>query len=654
MSVKVSCPGCGGPIEFKIGSAIVAICPYCRSAVARGDRNVEDLGKVAALADTDSQLEMGLEGKYQGVKFTLTGRTQLRHQAGGTWDEWYAAFTDGRWGWLAEAAGRYYLTFQKKAQNVPAYEDLELDGKLGKYTVAEIGEAKAIAAEGEIPYRFVPGSVYDYADLSGPNGEFGTLDYSEDEPLLYTGKEVTLDDLGVPAKVKPILSHEMRQVEGAQLSCPNCGAGLSLQAPDEAERVTCRSCNSLLDINQGKLNFLKALEASDIEPVLALGSTGELQGTKYVVIGFVVRVVHIEGIDYFWEEYLLYNKRIGFRWLVRSDDHWNYVEPLAPGSVEKTGKNAFWEGKTFKLFQRADAYVVHVLGEFYWKVEVGEAVRASDYICPPHIISREVTYQEDSDERGEVNWSHGTYLPVADVEQAFGVEGLPRPAFSNVAPTQVFGQKRVYLYWAILATAAVLLFIFVNIVSPRRKVYEKTFPAFVPTPNTEQAAVLIEEDKDFQLKGWNNVRVTITATGLDNDWLEVEGDLINKDTDEIQPFAAELGYFHGVEDGESWTEDSREESVYVSSPPSGTYLLRLEAIGDRDRTIQTGGVPPIVRPGGQGGQGSQVTLHVVVEQGVPRFWPWFITFVVISIVPIGVVIYHIWFEKRRWYGSSIE
>src|SRR5438132_11066138 len=100
---QVSCPACGGPVAFKIASAIVAVCPYCRSVVARGDRKIEDLGKVAALADTDSQLEVGMKGRYDGVPFYLTGRTQLGHEAGGTWDEWYAAFRDGRWGWLAAA-----------------------------------------------------------------------------------------------------------------------------------------------------------------------------------------------------------------------------------------------------------------------------------------------------------------------------------------------------------------------------------------------------------------------------------------------------------------------------------------------------------------------------------------------------------------------
>ena len=41
-------------------------------------------------------LDIGLKGRYEGAPFTLTGRTQYRHPAGGVWDEWYAAFDDGR------------------------------------------------------------------------------------------------------------------------------------------------------------------------------------------------------------------------------------------------------------------------------------------------------------------------------------------------------------------------------------------------------------------------------------------------------------------------------------------------------------------------------------------------------------------------------
>src|SRR5207247_8393974 len=113
-----------------------------------------------------------------------------------------------------------------------------------------------------------------------------------------------------------------------------------------------------------------------------------------------------------------------------------------------------------KLFQRAWAEVENVQGEFYWKVEVGEKVRASDFVNPPDILSREVTRgQADDDERGEINWSHGVYLPVDDVERAFQLHGLRRPAFDNVAPNQVFPYSWIYKWWALFAGIAVLLFV---------------------------------------------------------------------------------------------------------------------------------------------------------------------------------------------------
>ena len=51
-ALVANCPACGGPVEFKSGQSIVVICHYCRSAVARTDRDLKDLGKVAEIVDT--------------------------------------------------------------------------------------------------------------------------------------------------------------------------------------------------------------------------------------------------------------------------------------------------------------------------------------------------------------------------------------------------------------------------------------------------------------------------------------------------------------------------------------------------------------------------------------------------------------------------
>src|SRR5215475_9802445 len=128
-TLAANCPSCAGPIEFKSGATIVVVCPFCRSAVARTDRALQDLGKVAELAETGSPLKVGLKGLFKNQRFELTGRAQMGHEMGGVWDEWYATFSNGWVGWLAEAQGRFYLTFYQPlpqgAQILP-FEMLQL------------------------------------------------------------------------------------------------------------------------------------------------------------------------------------------------------------------------------------------------------------------------------------------------------------------------------------------------------------------------------------------------------------------------------------------------------------------------------------------------------------------------------------------------
>ena len=289
MSVLVAnCPSCGAPVEFKSGQSIVVICEYCRSAVARTDRDLKDLGKVAELVETGSPLDVGVRGKWKDVPFELTGRAQLGHEMGGQWDEWYATFSNGWLAWLAEAQGRFYITFQypiPEGVQVPPFDQLQLGQTVSglpwptPLIVAETGRARALGAKGEIPYLLKPGETYYYADLSGIDGAFGTLDYNESPPLVFLGQQVTLADLGITTTRAP--EREERRVGAAHVSCPNCAGPLELRAPDKTERVTCPNCNSLLDVNQGQLQFLKALEKPRFQPVIPIGTVGEVpEGTS--------------------------------------------------------------------------------------------------------------------------------------------------------------------------------------------------------------------------------------------------------------------------------------------------------------------------------------------------------------------------------------
>lgn len=643
MSVLVAnCPSCGAPVEFKSGQSIVVICEFCRSAVARTDRELKDLGKVAELVETGSPLDIGLRGKWKDVPFELTGRAQLGHEMGGQWDEWYATFSNGWLGWLAEAQGRFYLTFQypiPEGVYVPTFEQLQLGQQVPglpwptTLMVAETGRATARGAKGEIPYLLTPGETYYYADLSGVNGAFGTIDYNESPPLIFLGQEVTLAGLGITTTRAP--EREERRVGAAQLGCPNCGGPLELRAPDKTERVTCPNCNSLLDVNQGQLKFLKALEKPWFKPLIPFGSVGEVPEGKMMVIGAMARSVTIEGTKYYWSEYLLYQPQIGFRWLVHSDEHWNYVRAVPPGDVSETTKGADYRGKHYRIFQDAQARVEVVLGEFYWKVETGEQVRGVDYVAPPYILSKEVSTvyitnpndaTKSSRTTGEINWSLGTYVPVQQIEKSFSVSGLPRP--SNIAPNQPYKYWWVYKYWLafilLLGLAGFLSLVFGGFPS---QVYSQTL-TMSPLPNEDGTQVFFSEP--FELKGRRNIRI-VGESPVQNTWVYLEGDLINDETGVVQSFPIEISYYEGVEDGERWSEGGQSNSAYTSALAAGRYVLRLE--GQWERWQQP------------------ATVSVRVEQNVTRGFNFLIALVLLSVGPVLMIIYHIKFERRRWSES---
>lgn len=630
--VQASCPGCGSSITFKIGSSVVLVCEFCRSVVARGDRDPEDLGKIAYLVETDSSLSVGLRGCYQDEPFQLTGRTQFSHEAGGVWNEWYAAFPNDRWGWLAEAQGRFHLTFQQHVPNpevVEPFASLTLGALVftlstpAPLSVTEKGIAHTVSAEGEIPYRLIPGVEHHYADLSGPHGEFATLDYSEDPPLAFVGRKVDVAELGFPHSTT---LQTTRTANAQQLFCPHCGGALALRAPEKTERVTCPSCGSLLDINQGHLKFLHVLDQK-VKPLIPVGTIGHLDGQPpLTVIGFLQRSVEFDDIRYFWEEYLLFHPQLGFRWLVRSDDHWNFVSPVPPGKVTTTSTEARYEKKKFKLYQDATARVEHVLGEFYWRVEVGDTVEAADYIAPPFMLSREIS-GADEKTTGEIAWSLGTYLPLHAVEKAFSLRDLPRPW--KVAPNQPYPHRKVYEHWLqflLLALCLGFFFLFRGAQQPvARQIYQ-----LEPVKAGEESLVRFSDP--FTLKARQNVEISVSPA-IDNSWLDIAGDLINQHTDEAQGFSLAPKYYHGTDSGESWTEGNRSSSVYLSAPEAGIYILGLDVRWGRSES-------------------QPVTFTLTVRQGVARPWHLILTMFALSVIPLIVAILHYRFEQQRWSDSA--
>lgn len=710
MAYRATCPACGAEVLFKKGSSVVVVCEYCHSVVARTDKGVEDFGRVADVVESGSPLDVGLRGVLRGVTFELTGRAQLEHAAGGFWDEWYAAFDDGRWGWLAEAQGRFYLTFQIQVpdpQAIPPFYMLELGQPVAAIpsqvppVVAEKGEARMLGAEGEIPYPLKPGEVYPYADLSGQGGMFGTLDYGETPPLVFVGRETTLEELGL-AGLRRTREREARTVTASKLNCPKCAGPLELRAPDRAERVTCPNCGSLLDIEQGELRYLKTLEPKGPPMSIPMGATAEFDGHPRTVIGFMVRSVEFEGVRYFWQEYLLYNPEVGFSWLVESDGHWSYVTGVALGDVSQPeARKALYCGKTFKVFQDAPARVEHVAGEFYWKVTVGETVRAVDFINPPLMLSKEVSGGPAQRAKGrrkkkggddeepqapaegalaaqEINWSLGTYVPLKEIKRKFDVR-LPRP--HTVAPNQPFKHKSIYKYWLLLAFVAMLFGTAMLVTGSRRTVLDETYtlrgevaaapaapsPLTAPTPPPRGATA--EDYKNYRdrLTEYTRERLRRAAPPRANPLQGTQ--VIFTEQFELRPRQnIRITGSSNVENNWLYVAGDliNEETGLVQQFElpieyyHGTEGGESWSEGGRDRATYITALPAgryTMRLEAQWENWNQPApprLSVKLQQGVPRFLNLVLLLIGLSIIPVVVAIRHISFEKRRWADSEFS
>ncbi len=397
--------------------------------MARSDRSLATVGRVADLVEIASPLALHATGRWGGRRFEVEGRVQLDRAGapGAPWQEFFIGFPEtGAWSWVASAQGKWYATSEVvNAPPLPPFAHLrpgmpiQLPG-FPPLTVVEVGQRRVVSAEGELPNVAVPGSATPFADVSGPNGVFGTFDYGDGQaipPKLYMGSQ--LDPATFQLDSGQPLDAPTAKV--SECTCPNCGGNLPLVAPGTTERIVCRYCGTVSDVRSGALSALGQAPRPPQEPYVPLGAEGVVRNVPVTCIGFVIRGTSVEGQRYRWREYLLFaGPSVGYLWLMEEDGKWQLVTPLAAGDIGVAGRGVVYRGQRYRFKQSVRAEVEFVVGEFYWKVAVGEAVRATEYQGPGGIVSVE-------EAPTEVSHSFCAPLSGQEIAQAFRLAPPPRP-----------------------------------------------------------------------------------------------------------------------------------------------------------------------------------------------------------------------------------
>ena len=223
-----------------------------------------------------------------------------------------------------------------------------------------------------------------------------------------------LDDL----QLTGLKGESAKDEKGRQFNCPHCGAPVQVQLAT-SKTVTCGSCASIISLESGVGGELRSAEQDEpVQPIIPLGTKGQLQGVHWQVVGFQHRMGVEPGDDehFGWSEYLLYNQKRGFAFLVDSEEGWSMVRPTtgAP-QLAASGRSATYLGTTYQLKYHYDAETTYVLGEFYWQVERGQKTSNRDFESSKGLLSMEQS-------RNEITWSSGDKLASDTVVKAFKLE----------------------------------------------------------------------------------------------------------------------------------------------------------------------------------------------------------------------------------------
>ncbi len=412
--------------------------------------------------------------------------------------------------------------------------------------------------------------------------------------------------------------------------CTRCGASVEIKYPGMSLAVSCPNCHVVIDVTNENYRILSKYydKTKDYAPLIPLGTRGKLFDKLWEVIGFLVRKDKLSG--YAWEEYLLFNPYYGYRFLTRNNGHWSFVSMLkdkpfsSKAALERVMVYTLnFKDDRYRIFYSGHAVVAYVIGEFYWKVKTESEVWMTDYISPPYMLSNEW-------DNKELIWSRSEYVDVKTVKEAFKIESMAMPI--GVAPNQ---PSPAIKQWKIMSKLwlffTVMLFCMQFICASGAKddlAFQQSY-AFETNQKkndtTTNTFVLIKEN--------SNVDIQFNAD-VDNSWFYISGELVNDETGDTFYFERTMEYYHGYEDGESWSEGSHSQNILLCNVPGGKYYINFDTESGDFKMLGT------------------KYFSLIVKRDVPTYANFMWSLFLLSILPMMSWFNYRHVEVTRWSESD--
>lgn len=360
-----------------------------------------------------------------------------------------------------------------------------------------------------------------------------------------------------------------------EVTCPSCGTTIKYYDTEGSAYFGCVECQTYFKYEDGNKEIIKKFDHHESpHPGLAFGSTGELEGRKFIVTGLLKKRDNNEGIV--WEEYLLFNKEEdSYYVLAVTNGEWTFVwrsqrqEFKVMNTLVDGDAYVALQDNPYKKYDRYTSYqfeTLYATGEFDSNVLDDDGnMQVAEYLNYTDLLISE------TNDEGRV-WYRGKVKPFYTIRDAF--EEIDTKYIENIREDN---SSLVYKYGGISVFFLFVWMIGNSIFNSPNRVYSNNFG--LHKDSTAWGKYIPIDVGTFKVHGHTGLDVAIN-TNVDNQWLELAVTMVNKNTGKTYEFTKVAEYYSGYEGGEKWSEGSHSIDAVLSSVEPGEYSMVIYPYSD--------------------------------------------------------------------------
>jgi hypothetical protein len=620
------CPTCGKLPLFSYTDTTVAVCTSCKTVyrLKEGGLLIKKLYPV--IQAINDVISIGTTGTWQRKEFIVLGRFQTRVSEA-VINYWTISLEDGALQYLVEGYGLYAIHTQIQEKRIITIDPNALTvGKSQKgtdektYQMEKRDECYKWEIEGEsvLPDCDNRFPIYNFSSADGQHIEI--IRFLEDYLISYSVTYTSFEELqlnNLQSNTPPI----------KEIQCENCREHIHITAYPYSHSLVCKKCKAYYLLHQnGEYKLQKKHNEIDFTSDIEIGTSGEIKGIYYTVIGLAIKQEMADGQSR-WREYTLYNRQEGYAFLSEYAGHWTYVRQRGDTPVISVGsvQEISYQGEPFKLYNQYSFSLIFAMGEFPNNIFNDSKKVVKEFISPPEMWIREKSANEG------IEWFLGQHISGSELKAAFGNKiNLPyKSGIGAIEPTYYINPGKIFFVSLLLIGLLTLVHLITSGMNKEKTLLENTYSFPDSVANFSTVAGPVKLDK------WRSSIEAQISARVDNNWFELDLSLVNTKTGEEFNLNEGVEYYHGYSDGESWTEGSNSKIAYLTSIPAGEYRIQINGLRDMDNM-------PINRVS---------DFSLVLTYDVPNHRNLFICIGLLLIWPFINFIIVNNNEKRRWMNS---